>query len=38
MDMMFHLVAHARPSMEREKHQPEHIERGHERGDSADKP
>ncbi len=36
--MMFHLVAHARLAVEGQEHQPEHVERGHQRGGVTDQP
>src|SRR5271167_1503509 len=38
MHMMFDLVAHARWTIESKVHQPEHVERRHQRGSITDKP
>ena len=38
VDVMLHLVAHARLAVKRQIHQAEHVERGHQRRDVADAP
>ena len=38
VDVVLHLVAHARLAVESQEHQAEHVKRGHQRGGVADQP
>ncbi len=38
VDVVFHIVRHARFAVKRQEHQPEHVKRGHPRGHEADPP